>query len=184
MPASSIKVTACRGPRRSPWRQGIRRYLPAYEKELATPFSIDGEALTFRQLLRRQAERLQRMLTSRLAVQELPLAVLIVASYDVPNDRRQTRLADALRDFGERVQLSVFECLPEAADLDRLRERLLCEIELSEDSDRIYRLCETWRAKVEPTAGLNAVNPTTRISCQPQFAILADRLHLNLQAQQ
>jgi CRISPR-associated protein Cas1 len=45
-------------------REGIRRYLPAYEKELATPLSIDGEALTFRQLFRRQAERLQRALTS------------------------------------------------------------------------------------------------------------------------
>ena len=75
--------------------------------------------------------------------------MLIVVSYDVPNDRRRTRLAHALRDFGERVQLSVFECLLEAADLDRLRERILREIELSEDSVRIYPLCETCRAKVE-----------------------------------
>jgi CRISPR-associated protein Cas2 len=75
--------------------------------------------------------------------------MLIVVSYDVPNNRRRTRVAHALLDFGERVQLSVFECLLEAADLDLLREKILREIELTEDSVRIYRLCETCRAKAE-----------------------------------
>jgi CRISP-associated protein Cas1 len=45
-------------------REGMKRYFPAYEKEITTPFSIDGEALTFRQLFRRQAERLQHTLIS------------------------------------------------------------------------------------------------------------------------
>lgn len=44
-------------------RQGMMRYFPAYEAELTTPFLIDGEPLTFRQLFRRQAERLARALT-------------------------------------------------------------------------------------------------------------------------
>jgi CRISPR-associated protein Cas1 len=44
-------------------REGMRRYFPAYEKELTTSFSVDGEQLTFRQLFRRQAERLARTLT-------------------------------------------------------------------------------------------------------------------------
>jgi CRISPR-associated protein Cas1 len=44
-------------------REGMRRYFPAYEKELATPFAVDGEELTYRQLFRRQAERLARALT-------------------------------------------------------------------------------------------------------------------------
>jgi CRISPR-associated protein Cas2 len=47
------------------------------------------------------------------------------------------------------VQLSVFECLLEAEELERLRQRVLREIEAEEDSVRIYRLCETCRAKVE-----------------------------------
>lgn len=33
--------------------------------------------------------------------------MLIVVSYDIPNDRRRTRLAHTLKDFGERVQYSV-----------------------------------------------------------------------------
>jgi CRISPR-associated protein Cas1 len=43
--------------------EGMRRYFPAFEKELATPLAVDGEELTYRQLFRRQAERLARALT-------------------------------------------------------------------------------------------------------------------------
>ena len=39
----------------------------------------------------------------------------IVVSYDVPDDRRRTRLADRLLDFGVRVQYSVFEAPPGTA---------------------------------------------------------------------
>jgi CRISPR-associated protein Cas1 len=45
-------------------RAGMQRYLPAYEKELTTPFACGGaDNLSFRQLFRRQAERLARSLT-------------------------------------------------------------------------------------------------------------------------
>jgi CRISPR-associated protein Cas1 len=44
-------------------REGMRRYFPAYEAELTTPFSVDGDQRTFRQLFRRQAERFARALT-------------------------------------------------------------------------------------------------------------------------
>ncbi len=44
-------------------REALKRYFPAYEKELNAPISLDGEELTFRQLFRRQAERLARTLT-------------------------------------------------------------------------------------------------------------------------
>jgi hypothetical protein len=43
-------------------RETMQRYFPAYEKEISTPFSVDGETLSFRQLFRRQAERLARAL--------------------------------------------------------------------------------------------------------------------------
>jgi len=32
--------------------------------------------------------------------------MLILVTYDVPDDRRRTRLAHTLKDFGERVQYS------------------------------------------------------------------------------
>ncbi|HEX3555837.1 MAG TPA: hypothetical protein VIA62_21690 [Thermoanaerobaculia bacterium] len=40
----------------------MKRYFPAYEKELNAPFSLEGEEISFRQLFRRQAERLARTL--------------------------------------------------------------------------------------------------------------------------
>lgn len=42
--------------------EALKRYFTAYEKELATPVALGGEELTFRQLFRRQAERLARAL--------------------------------------------------------------------------------------------------------------------------
>lgn len=42
--------------------EAMKRYFTAYEKEITTSFSVDGEELSFRQLFRRQAERLARAL--------------------------------------------------------------------------------------------------------------------------
>jgi CRISPR-associated protein Cas2 len=75
--------------------------------------------------------------------------MLIVVSYDVVNDRRRTRLAHALKDFGERVQYSVFECLLDAEALETLRRRAEKLIDPTEDSLRIYRLCRECEGKAE-----------------------------------
>jgi CRISPR-associated protein Cas2 len=74
--------------------------------------------------------------------------VLIVVSYDVPSNRRRTKLAHALKDWGERVQLSVFECLLSTGDLEKLEARVLPLIDAEEDNLRIYSLCETCGGKV------------------------------------
>lgn len=75
--------------------------------------------------------------------------MLIVVSYDVPDDRRRTRLAHTLKDFGRRVQYSVFECLLEPAQVERLKARVGGLIEAAEDSVRIYRFCADCAAKLE-----------------------------------
>jgi CRISPR-associated protein Cas2 len=67
--------------------------------------------------------------------------VLILVSYDIPDDRRRTRLAHVLKDFGARVHYSVFECNLDAAQLETMRRRLLLLLDESEDSVRIYRIC-------------------------------------------
>jgi CRISPR-associated protein Cas2 len=68
--------------------------------------------------------------------------MLIVVSYDVPDDRRRTRLAHTLKDFGKRVQYSVFECHLDERALQTLRERIFELIDFQEDSVRIYRVCK------------------------------------------
>lgn len=75
--------------------------------------------------------------------------MLTVVSYDVPSDRRRTKLAELLKDFGHRVQLSVFECRLDEARLGRLRTGIERLIEVEEDSVRLYRVCGTCREKVE-----------------------------------
>lgn len=75
--------------------------------------------------------------------------MLIVVSYDVHDNRQRTRLAHALKDFGERVQYSVFECHLDAKALDKLRQRVERLIDLAVDSVRIYRFCAECATKVE-----------------------------------
>lgn len=49
-------------------------------------------------------------------------------------------MALVCQDYGQRVQYSVFECTVNGTTLERLRRRLLDEIDASTDSLRIYRL--------------------------------------------
>lgn len=74
--------------------------------------------------------------------------MLILVSYDVPDDRRRTRLATALLDFGQRVQWSVFEAELTSEQVARLEARVLREIEPAEDNVRIYVVCGECRRRV------------------------------------
>lgn len=67
--------------------------------------------------------------------------MLYLVTYDIPDDRRRLRLAKTLKDFGDRVQFSVFECLLDRELMEKMRVRIngiICE---AEDSVRIYPLC-------------------------------------------
>ncbi|MBE2235501.1 MAG: CRISPR-associated endonuclease Cas2, partial [Anaerolinea sp.] len=59
--------------------------------------------------------------------------MLIVVSYDVVNDRRRAKVHKMLKNFGTRVQYSVFECQLDAKELKRLQKRLRPLIDLKED---------------------------------------------------
>lgn len=67
--------------------------------------------------------------------------MLYLVSYDIPDDRRRTKLAKAIKDFGDRVQYSVFECILDQALLDRMTRRIRKIIVEKDDSVRIYSLC-------------------------------------------
>ena len=78
----------------------------------------------------------------------------VLVCYDVmtttPEGRRRLRrVARVCLDFGQRVQQSVFECTLDETGLTRLRARLLDEIELEEDSLRLYRLLGKFEEIVE-----------------------------------
>jgi CRISPR-associated protein Cas2 len=67
--------------------------------------------------------------------------MFILISYDIPDDKRRTRLAKRLRAYGDRVQYSVFECNLTDKQLRQLRAEIGKIIKDAEDSVRIYRLC-------------------------------------------
>ncbi len=64
--------------------------------------------------------------------------VLYTITYDVPDDGRRVRIANLLKSYGERVQLSVFECWLNASEVEDLKQRLGRVMEPTEDSVRIY----------------------------------------------
>ena len=65
-------------------------------------------------------------------------ARLYAISYDIPSDSRRVRIANALKSYGERVQLSVFECWLAPDELAALKKRLERIYEAREDSIRLY----------------------------------------------
>ncbi len=83
----------------------------------------------------------------------------IVVAYDVRTDeakgrKRLRRVAQVCKDFGQRVQKSVFECQVDDMKFEELRRRLLREINDEEDNLRLYRLTEPREQHVE-TYGLS-----------------------------
>lgn len=70
-------------------------------------------------------------------------------SYDIREDRRRLKVAKILKDFGDRVQLSVFEAILSAGDLERLKRRLARQVNPEEDSVRFYPLCAACVPRVE-----------------------------------
>ncbi len=73
--------------------------------------------------------------------------------YDITDDRRRARVAAILKDFGRRVQRSVFEADLSQDRFDTLVRRLRRLIRPEEDSIRLYRLCESCRAKIVVVCG-------------------------------
>jgi len=70
-------------------------------------------------------------------------------AYDIPNDKRRNKIADALEDYGRRVQYSVFEVWLDTADKRKLLRRLNELIVENEDSIRLYRLCADCQQRLQ-----------------------------------
>ena len=71
-----------------------------------------------------------------------------VVAYDIGNDRRRTKVAKILEDFGDRAQYSVFEMdLDHLERLGELRRRLESAIDPATDGVRMYFLCKGCRDK-------------------------------------
>jgi len=90
--------------------------------------------------------------------------VLVLVCYDVSTmeakgQRRLRRVAKACKDYGQRVQFSVFECEIDPAQWVILRQRLIDGIDTEHDSLRFYFLGSNWRRKIEHIGAKKAYDP-------------------------
>lgn len=79
----------------------------------------------------------------------LVLVTYDVATTDKKGAARLRAVAKACRDFGQRVQYSVFEIEVDPAQWTRLKARLEAIIDPGCDSLRYYHLGANWQRKVE-----------------------------------
>lgn len=79
---------------------------------------------------------------------------MVLVSYDVSTrapagERRLRRVAKACRDYGQRVQFSVFEIELEPAQWAMLKQKLTDLIDPALDSLRFYYLGKSWQRRIE-----------------------------------
>jgi len=90
--------------------------------------------------------------------------VLVVVSYDVSTSdpegqARLRRVAKVCKDYGQRVQFSVFECSVDPDQWALLRNKLIKQIDPDKDSLRFYLLGANWRRRVEHVGAKKSIDP-------------------------
>ena len=76
-----------------------------------------------------------------------------VIAYDIPNDKRRTKVHKILLGYGKWTQYSLFECFLTKKELLLLSSRLSEHLEAKQDSVRFYPLCANCVSKVETVGG-------------------------------
>ena len=90
--------------------------------------------------------------------------MLVVVCYDVSTlepegQRRLRRVAKVCKDYGQRAQFSVFECEVDPAKWVFLRQKLIDEIDLKEDSLKFYFLGANWKRRIEQIGVKKSFDP-------------------------
>ena len=76
-----------------------------------------------------------------------------VIAYDIPDDKRRTKIHKILLGYGKWTQYSLFECFLTRKELVLLRSKLTEQLVAKEDSVRFYPLCANCVSKVETVGG-------------------------------
>ena len=89
--------------------------------------------------------------------------MMVLVSYDVRTSepggaKRLRRVATVSRNFGQRVQFSVFECIVDPAQWTMIRQQLIDEIDIDADSLRFYFLGAQWQNRVEHVGAKESVD--------------------------
>lgn len=90
---------------------------------------------------------------SQAKIKNSSLITCYVIAYDIPDDKRRTKIHKVLLGFGKWTQYSLFECFLSRKDLILLRSKLAEHLVAKEDSVRFYPLCANCVSKVETVGG-------------------------------
>ena len=90
--------------------------------------------------------------------------MLTLITYDVstesPEGRRRLRkVARHCVNYGQRVQNSVFECVADAATMERVKKELIDLIDKEKDSLRFYSLGNKYQTKIEHIGAKQTYEP-------------------------
>jgi CRISPR-associated protein Cas2 len=75
--------------------------------------------------------------------------MFIMISYDIVDDKKRLKLMKFLKDYGDRVQKSVFECNLSSEVYKQVKSGVEGIINKRKDRVRYYRLCRGCTDKVE-----------------------------------
>ncbi|WP_353933365.1 CRISPR-associated endonuclease Cas2 (plasmid) [Okeanomitos corallinicola TIOX110] len=79
--------------------------------------------------------------------------MLVLVVYDIPNDKRRTKLSNFLEGYGRRVQFSVFECFLNLDEMGELYERVKKLVKPAEDNVRFYWISQEAVSRVLTIGG-------------------------------
>ena len=92
--------------------------------------------------------------------------MFVVIMYDIPDNRRRTRLFKSLKRFGNAVQYSVFECELSHWQFKEVQRAVARIINTEEDHVRYYELC---RACV---GGARKLGPGAEVTTLPKTLVI------------
>lgn len=75
--------------------------------------------------------------------------MLVMISYDIVNDKTRLKVMKFLKDYGVRVQKSVFECNLDEDTFKKIKSRLEKIINRKKDRVRYYKICKACADRIE-----------------------------------
>jgi len=82
--------------------------------------------------------------------------MFVVVAYDIVDDRKRLRVAKLMKQYGVRVQRSVFECILDDRRYLKMKAQIEKLIDWEDDGVRYYILCAGCVKNVE-TSGIGCV---------------------------
>jgi len=73
--------------------------------------------------------------------------MFVVVAYDISSDEKRNKCMNILKDYGNRVNFSVFECTVDAQKLKEIKEKINKLIDNKTDSVLYYILCDACKTK-------------------------------------